>query len=207
MSRVPKIEAFVLDLFGVVVSFDNELVYRRLAEHCAKPDEAFERLDGLMAARDVITGKLSLPEIHAQLVATYGLALDFPEFEQKWLEPYHQAMPGMAELLKALSAHYRLVLLSNVDQYYWKVVQALQPELASFDSLILSCDLGLAKPDAEIFEHAARAAGAATTGNCYFVDDTRINTDAAAALGFQTHRFSDVATLRRALLASGVQGA
>ena len=205
MPHEPNIEAFVFDLFGVLISFDNDLVYRRLARHCATPEDAFARLDGLMAARDVITGKLSLPMIHAQLVETYGLTLSFSAFEHTWLEPYHEAMPGMAKLLEALSAHYRLVLLSNVDQYYWKVVRAMQPELACFDTLLVSCDLGLAKPDREIFQQAARAAGAAPA-NCYFVDDTQLNVDAAAALGFQTHRFRDAATLRQELATARILG-
>ena len=202
---MPQIDAFVFDLFGVLIGFDSELVYRRLARHCADPESAFRRLDGFLASRDVVTGKLSLPQIHEQLVATYGLSSSYAAFEHTWLEPYSSAMPGMAELVEALSGHYRLVLLSNVDRYYWGVVRAMQPELACFDALLVSCDLGLAKPDAEAFMHAARAAETEPE-RCYFIDDTQLNVDAAAALGFQTHRFRGVAALQSALLEARARG-
>jgi hypothetical protein len=40
-----------------------------------------------------------------------------------------------------------VVLLSNVDRYFWAVVRAAHPELDRFGALLLSCDLGLAKPE------------------------------------------------------------
>jgi HAD superfamily hydrolase (TIGR01509 family) len=198
-------EVFIFDLFGVLISFDNDIVPSRLARHCADPADALVRLDGLMAARDVITGKSTLAQIHRQLVNRQGLTLSFPEFEAAWLEPYSEAMPGMAELVLALSAHYKLALLSNVDRYYWDVVQAMHPELKHFGTILLSCDLGLAKPDPEIFLLASRAVGASPQ-QCYFVDDTRVNVDAAAALGFQTHWFRGVARLNVELVRANALG-
>lgn len=125
------IEVFVFDLFGVMLSFDNDVVYGRLARHCADPPTAFERLHGLMASHEVITGVLTLPEIHQQLVDAHGFSLGYPDFAKQWLEPYSEAMPGMADLVRTLSAHYRLALLSNVDRYYFEVVRARHPELES----------------------------------------------------------------------------
>lgn len=104
----------------------------------------------------------------------------------------------MADLVKSLSENHRLVLLSNVDRYYWQVVQAMHPELGFFSELLVSCDLGVAKPDAEAFRRASQAADA-DPENCLFVDDTMVNVEAARALGFQTHWFCDVPGLRQAL--------
>jgi HAD superfamily hydrolase (TIGR01549 family) len=111
----------------------------------------------------------------------------------------------MAGLVERLSAHYPLVLLSNVDCYYWKVVEAAHPELRHFDALLLSCELGLAKPDPEIFAHAARTAGAEPS-RCLFVDDSPVNIDAARALDFQTHCFRDAPGLLQRLREVGARG-
>jgi HAD superfamily hydrolase (TIGR01509 family) len=197
------VEALVFDLFGVVAAFDNDIVYARLARHCADPDDAFRRLNGLMASRDVITGRLTLPDVHRRLVDAHGYTLGYPEFETAWLAPYSWPMPGMAGLLGALAGR-RLVLLSNVDRYYFGVVRAMQPELARFDEVRLSCDLGLAKPDPEIFREASRAAGT-DPSRCFLVDDSPANVDAARALGFRTHLFRDVAGLRTELAEAGVR--
>lgn len=201
----PAVEAFVFDLFGVIVAFDNDIVYSRLARHCADPDEAFRRLDGLMAGRDVITGRLTLHQIHDQLVEAHGLALDYPAFQAAWLEPYSGRMPGMAELVTILSSNYRLLLLSNVDRYYWEVVRAMHPELDHFDSLLVSCDLGMAKPDSEIFLCASETAGV-DPSRCCVVDDTRANVEAAWALGFQGHWFRSVSGLRQELKKAQTKG-
>ncbi|MDE2934344.1 MAG: HAD family phosphatase [Chloroflexota bacterium] len=200
-----QIEVVVFDLFGVLVSFDDDLVIARLARHCADPTDAFERLHKLTARHDLITGAASLPEIHRELVAEYGLVMSFPEFEVAWLEPYHQPISGMAELVEALSRHYWLVLLSNVDRDYWQVVRAMHPELERFESLLVSCDLGIAKPDPEVFRHVCRLTGT-EPHQCFFVDDTAQNVEAARALGFHGHVFQSVPELRAALAQANARG-
>ena len=199
------IEVLVFDLFGVLIAFDDDLVTARLARHCSDPDDAFGRLHKLTARHDIITGASTLPEVHRELVDTHGLTLSFRDFEAAWLEPYHEATPGMADLAKALSEHYRLVLLSNVDRDYWQVVRAMHPELDCFESLLVSCDLGNAKPDPEVFRHVCRLTGA-DPSRCFFVDDTALNVEAARALGLHGHVFRTVEGLTAALLEAGASG-
>jgi HAD superfamily hydrolase (TIGR01509 family) len=59
------------------------------------------------------------------------------------------------------------------------------------------------KPDPEIFRRLGHRFGLepATT---LFIDDSPLNTDAAAVLGFQTHRFTSPDELRRDLQARGL---
>jgi HAD superfamily hydrolase (TIGR01509 family) len=199
------IEVFVFDLFGVMLSFDNDIVYSRFAQHCAHPEDAFVHLHGLMSGTEVITGRSTLPQIYGRLVDTLELSLSYPEFEAAWLAPYSEAMPGMADLVKGLSAHYRLLLLSNVDRYYWQVVLPMHPELECFESLLVSCDIGMAKPNPGIFRHICQVCGV-TPSRCYFIDDTELNVAAASALGFQTHWFHSVAGLERELARAKVKG-
>ncbi|MGH3480349.1 MAG: HAD family hydrolase [Nocardioidaceae bacterium] len=194
-------EAFIFDLFGVIIAFDNDIVPTRLARHCTNPDDARRRLDGLMARREIITGEMTLKQLHRQLLDAHGLTLTYPQFEAAWLEPYSWSMPGMADLVEALSKNHRLVLLSNVDHYYWQTVRAMQPELEFFAELLVSCDLGFAKPDPEAFLCASQAAGA-DPAQCLFIDDTKANVEAARQLGFRTHWFRDAPRLYRTLLNS-----
>lgn len=197
----PPVEALILDLFGVIIAFDNDIVPARLARHCADPADARTRLAGLMARHEIITGVQTLREVHRRLVREHELTLSYSEFEAAWLEPYSWPMPGMADLTRSSAQEYRLVLLSNVDHYYWRVVQERHPELQYFSTLLVSCDTGVAKPEPEAFMRASRAAGA-DPARCLFADDTTANVEAAHALGFQTHLFRDVPGLRRRLEAS-----
>ena len=114
----PAVRALIFDLFGVVISFDENRVYRRLAKHCPHPEAAFRTMQGLVSTPDLITGRLTLKELYQQLVIDLGLKLDYEAFETSWLIPYTAAMPGVTSLLQELREEYRLILLSNVDRYY-----------------------------------------------------------------------------------------
>ena len=93
----------------------------------------------------------------------------------------------------------------NVDRDYWRVVRRMHPELDCFESLLVSCDLGVAKPDPEIFTHACRVTGTEPS-QCFFVDDTALNVDAAQELGFHGHTFRTVSGLSSALKQANARG-
>ncbi len=200
-----QIDVLIFDLFGVLIGFEDGLVTERLARRCADPTEARERLHKFTAWRDVITGVVTLPQLHRELVDSHGLTMSHAEFEAAWLEPYSWPIPGMAGLVARLSEHYRLVLLSNVDRDYWRVVRAMHPELDCFELLLVSCDLGMAKPDAAIYRHVSRLTGVEPSG-CFFVDDTAANVEAARALGFHGHVFSSVERLTDELRSANAGG-
>jgi HAD superfamily hydrolase (TIGR01509 family) len=199
------VDAIILDLFGVVIAFDDGLVYARIAKHCARPDRALSQLQGLVSLPELITGVLTLHDLHERLVRDHGLALELTAFEELWREPYSQPMPGMALLLEQLAAHRPLLLLSNVDRYYWQTVVTRHPELGHFGHLLTSWELGMAKPERRCFLRAADVAGCVPS-SCLFIDDKHENLAAAHELGFQTHHFRDVRGLRRRLLDAGVPG-
>ena len=198
-------EAFIFDFFGVMAAFDDDIVCARFAKHCRNQAEAFKKLNGLVSTRDVVTGRLTLPQIYDGLVEAHGLSLDYAGFECAWLESYATPIPGMAELVKALTSNHKVLLLSNVDRYYWDANRTAHPELECFDALLLSCELGMAKPDREIFLHASEVAGAAPS-RCFFIDDKRANVEAARTLGFEAHWFKGVPGLLNELNQRRIRG-
>lgn len=193
-----RFDAIVFDLFGVVIAFDDALVTRRLAEHCADPRSACLALRDIVSDAELIRGKVSLSEFHSRLVDRHGLSLDLNAFEKLWQMPYSESMPGMRELLQDLAGRTRIVLLSNVDQHYWRTIRDRHDELEYFDRLVLSWEVGRAKPEPEVFEIAAEAAGTEAR-RCYFVDDKAENVKAAALMGMRSHLFGGVARLREDL--------
>ena len=93
-------------------------------------------------------------------------------------------MPGIRELLRQLCGQCKLVLLSNVDPFYWPTVLESLPELQHFDARTLSFEQGFAKPDARAFSRPVELSGVATE-RCSFVDDKAENIHAAAQLAFE----------------------
>jgi HAD superfamily hydrolase (TIGR01509 family) len=189
-----KFDCLIFDLFGVVISFDEEIVYQRLARHCADPAQALPALRGLVSQDALIRGRLTLQQLHQRLVADHGLSLDTRGFEAAWLAPYSAPMPGMADLLRRLSKSYVLLLLSNVDKHYWAGVRDSHPELGCFNAFLLSWELGAAKPEAEVFLRSIEVARSCAA-RCFFIDDKRENVKAAQALGLSGHTFVGIEDL------------
>jgi hypothetical protein len=94
------VDCIIFDLFGVLVAFDDGLVYARLASHCDNPVNAEQDMQDLVSRPDLICGKLSLAALRSKLVTKYGLKLSLEDFAAAWLASYSEPMPGMRELLR-----------------------------------------------------------------------------------------------------------
>ncbi|PTT82965.1 hypothetical protein DBR42_16320 [Pelomonas sp. HMWF004] len=193
-----QIKALILDLFGVIVAFDDGLVYDRIAQRCESPANARQQMNNLVSEPSLICGRMSLHQLHARLAQTLGLNASLDEFETMWRASYSEAMPGVRDLLRQLKGRCKLVLLSNVDPFYWPVIEASIPELQDFHAKVLSFQEGVAKPNPLAFQRAVAASGTAVE-HCYFVDDKPENIDAAAEMGLAGHAFTSCRALKSAL--------
>jgi putative hydrolase of the HAD superfamily len=112
-----------------------------------------------------------------------------------------ETVPAMYDLLrKARAAGVRTCLLSNSWGSEW-YDRTDFPEL--FDGVVISCEVGMRKPEPEIFRHAAELIGLPPAA-CVFVDDVEANISAAEACGMTGVHHSDpaVTTERVATLLS-----
>jgi putative hydrolase of the HAD superfamily len=111
------------------------------------------------------------------------------------------------------AAGSRLGLLSNINPVHWDFVSRGQyPWLLHgqdgglFDVTVLSYQAKAMKPDARIYQHAARLAGV-DIGEMFFVDDRDENVAGARAAGIDAVQFVDAHQLRAELQSRGVAGA
>jgi putative hydrolase of the HAD superfamily len=89
--------------------------------------------------------------------------------------------PAMRAAVAAARAQgFRTVMVSNT----WGAIRPEGPEPAGdlFDAVVRSDDVGVRKPDAEIYLIAASRAAAAPEA-CVFVDDIPVNVEGARAVG------------------------
>ncbi len=114
-----------------------------------------------------------------------------------------QVDPQTVELLAELdAAGYGLGLLSNAPASQAPVFRR-QPWARWFRHMVISGELGIAKPDQAIWE-ALVSRLQAQPGECVFLDDKQINVDAANAAGLRAHRWTSVAAARQGLTEFGV---
>lgn len=114
------------------------------------------------------------------------------------LSGWARVNPAMLTLMdEQHAAGVRLALLSNAPHVQAAAFDALD-WTHRFERVFVSCRMGLVKPDPAIFEHVLAALDA-EPGDVTFVDDRRVNTAAAAALGIRAITFTGVDDLRAAL--------
>jgi putative hydrolase of the HAD superfamily len=105
-------------------------------------------------------------------------------------------VPAMYDTIRTLrAAGFSTALLSNswgCDEY----PRADFPGL--FDTVVLSGEVGMRKPEQEIFLHAARTLGL-DPAECVFVDDMEANVAAARACGMTGVLHAETATTAQAL--------
>ena len=192
---------FIFDFFGVIAEFDNDIVYKRYAKSCPDEEVAFRALNGFMAREEIITGQLNLNDIFSLMVDELSISMGFAEFKNNWIQEYSWKMPGMTEIIKELSNKTEIYILSNIDEYYWETVKKLHDELNLFDSVYLSFEIGLAKPDKKIFEFVLSDIKA-DAKDCIFIDDTLKNITVAEDIGIEAHQFKSSSIFRSKYLSS-----
>lgn len=107
-----------------------------------------------------------------------AILLDFPEERLQFLENL------------SLENEYRLFLLSNTNDLHMESVRQQMGMYRynrfknAFDVFYLSYEIGLRKPDAEIFEFVLDQNNLVAE-ETFFVDDVTENTEAASKLGIQ----------------------
>jgi putative hydrolase of the HAD superfamily len=142
---------------------------------------------------------VTLPREYWNLIARdAGLEWSPAKLQQLWaadIRSWISVEPGTVELLAALHAGgTRVALLSNAGFDFSDPFRH-SPMAAYFEAMFVSAELGLIKPDPEIYRVAARELGI-TLEQMVFIDNKKINVDAAVALGVTGHVFTTVAELR-----------
>ncbi len=181
--------AVFLDLGNVIVSVN-------IAMAIAKFAELFDIDAGLLAQarnsqleRDFERGFYS-PDEYLEIVReTYGLdrRISLDRLIEIWGHPF-ELMEGTFALLPVLKKQAGLFLLSNTNAIHIEAIQRKYSFLKMFDGLVLSYEVGIAKPDPGIYQAALRTAGV-TAEAAVFVDDLPENVAAAREAGIRSHQY------------------
>jgi putative hydrolase of the HAD superfamily len=190
-----KIQAVFLDLGNVLAFHEDPVLFGRMsAWGGTAPDEIRSRM---LALWDPINrGTLAGDDLRRAICRAAGSdePMDAEPFFEMWnchFRVHHALLP----MVDALLDQVKVLLLSNTNEMHWRFVRPLISEFERFHDFVVSCDLHLAKPDAEIFRVALARAGVAAESTAYF-DDVASFVDAACALGIQGRVFTTAENFR-----------
>jgi len=199
------VDAVVWDIGRVLVQWDLGRIYRDLI-----PDPA---------ARAAFTAQVVSEDWHAQHDAgvswddmVAARSAEFPQhaalierYATHWLESVPGPVEGTHPLVERLTQRgVPQFCITNFGVDAFALFRPTFPILDHFADIVVSGTERLVKPDAAIFDLAARRFGHAPD-RMVFIDDNAANIATAQGLGWQVHHFTgDAGALEADLTALGV---
>lgn len=197
-----QFDVILFDIGGVLIELTG--VAQMIAWTGIENDEElWRRWLTSPSVRGFETGRMGADEFAAAMCLEFALPVEAAEFMAEFaLWPRH-VFPGGHELLGALASRHRLAALSNNNAVHWERISRDMGLGGYFSASFLSHEIGLIKPDREVFEHVAEALGC-EPGRILFLDDNRLNVEQAAAVGMVAHRVAGVEETATLLLSLGL---
>lgn len=196
MSEEPTI---VFDFGGVLLDWNPRHLYRKLFDDEVAMEAYLEEIDFYAwnhqqdMGRPFAEGVAELSEQYphrAELIAA---------FADRWEESITGPIAETVKILEVLKRRkYPLYGLTNWSAETFYRIRTRYDFLDWFEDIVVSGDVGLAKPDPAIYEILLRRAGAPAE-RCLFIDDSPANIAAAQDLDFMTIHFQSPQQLRQAL--------
>ena len=193
-------KVFIFDLGGVLIDWDPRYLYRQIID---KEDEI-----------DIFLSEICSPEWNMQQDAGRSLADATAErialfpgektlieaYYGRWEEMLGGDMGETVEILRELKAQgERLYALTNWSSETFPIALERFEFLQWFEKTLVSGIEKLVKPNPAIF-HLLLNRYDLQARECFFIDDSKINIEAATRIGFETHHFTSARKLRRSLI-------
>lgn len=199
-----RIDTIVFDFGGVVVDWNMRHLFDVVFDG---RDDLDYFLTEVLSPAENLRCDLGTPlaEVTDALSAAhpeYAFALD--AWRTRWVETVPHLIEGTVPLLDELrAADYRLLGLSNFSAETFPLCAAKHQVFDRFEDIILSGEIGIAKPDAGIYTQLLERNGV-DPASSVFIDDSPKNVIGARAVGMAGIHFESAAQTRAELIALGV---
>lgn len=191
MAHSHPVRALILDYGNVLTRDQREDWLEAMAALAHAPRDQF--IGAYWAHRHAYDSGLSAGDYWYRVAHAVGHVLDDPTIDRlveldvrSWMD-YREEVWDLARAFRAAGG--RTAFLSNGVPEIMARIRADRALEQWFDTVVVSYEVGLAKPDPRIFELCLARLGAETR-ETLFVDDRADNVEAAARLGIRTVHFT-----------------
>jgi len=192
------IKAVIFDLAGVVLLPIRGSFNSLLAERLAAPLDEVERVmsDHTNDLWDL--NEISDDAFYDHLLTELNLPLEMKAIIRKFVVDDFYVDQEMLTLVRELRKSCTTALLTNFPAHVHDFMKRSWHMDGAFDHIIVSADVGLIKPDPRIYQLSLERVGC-QAHETVFIDDRKINVDAAQALGIKCIFFKSKAKTITAL--------
>jgi glucose-1-phosphatase len=201
-----KIKVVLFDLGRVLVDFDHKRAAERISGFCTKtPVEIYNLFFESPATLAFEAGKITPEDFYLQVKELLNLNLSFNSFALIWndiffLSPHNRSVYS---LLNTLHAEYKTALVSNINSLHYEHLRKNFPVFRVFDKIFLSFQMGLIKPDKEIYKKVIQEL-AVRPGEIFYAGDRPELIEAANSLGIKGYVFAGFGQLMVDIHAAGI---
>ena len=194
------LKAAIFD-YGGVMSFSPLWRVKLLADAMKVPKEIFSKIifGGSQSEQEnpwheAECGRQPLDSTFAkkmqERLAPYGATFDLDFFLPWVAEAENEADPAMISVVEELrKAGYRLALLTNAVREFRPVIEKTIRTSDLFDVIVDSSEVGMRKPDKEIYDLTSNRLGVENS-QCLMIDDLIANVQGAENAGMQGLQFT-----------------
>lgn len=191
------IKVLVFDLGNVVLNIFPERTERAFKDLGLND---FEKYYNLTSQTDVFnlleTGKITDEEFYNKLRNITGITLNNAKIKYAWNQIIGNYTAENIQFLQSIRKQYPIYLLSNTNAIHYKCYTQLLIEKynlngleSMFDKCFFSHEMGVRKPDVEIFDIVSKEIGV-NPEEVLFFDDSYINIKAASEFGWKALHFN-----------------
>ena len=182
------IKAIIFDCFGVLAS-DGWLPFK--ARYFEDNQEL--SMQATLLNKAVDAGRASYNEFVMEVAQMAGVSEDAARQQIENNVPDTELFAHIRELKQ----QFKIGLLSNAGDNW--LGEIFTPEqVALFDAIVLSCDVGIIKPGALMYETIAQRLNL-SPAECVFVDDQPRYVDGARSVGMETVLYTNAEQFKRDL--------
>lgn len=176
---------YIFDLGNVIVDIDFNRVMGVWSDYSRVPLANLQKSFSMGEAfHNHERGQISDEDFAAAICHEMGMALSFEQFSAGWQAIFVALRPDVINVMKKLREEgHRVVVLSNTNRLHTEYWPEQYPQVAeAADKIYLSQEMGMRKPDAEIYQKLLETEGFSPEQAVFF-DDNADNIKGAQALG------------------------
>ncbi|MCW3124532.1 MAG: HAD-superfamily hydrolase, subfamily variant 3 [Bacteroidetes bacterium] len=187
------IRAIIFDIGNVLIDIDYDVMvaeFKKIAKYDFREIINYTHQESFFDLFE--KGKITVPGFHNTLRKYLAEGISDEEIVHAWNSILVSYPSQKFELLQRLRIKYKIYALSNINALHLEGIDnymtaAFGVDMRSyFDHAYYSHEMGLRKPETEIYQAVITNAGL-DPAHTLFIDDKSENTEAAAALGMHVY--------------------